>query len=151
MLTTMEANGQDVMAELDRLEVGSNEKAAATKAAKREQQLAATSTAAATEDGAEVAPPSIPPSLNQYLFDSFQNYDTDKSGTLDMSEFWPFISSIFSHNFTDDDLEALQVVHVRYVMVRFCNGSFTSHRGRSILTATAWSRGMKLWQCSRRR
>ena len=108
VLTTMDANGQDVMAELDRLESESKEKAEAAKAAKREQS-SANDSPAATEAGGQGTPPAIPPSLNQYLYDSFQNYDTDKSGTLDMSEFWSFISSVFSHNFTDDDLEALQV------------------------------------------
>ena len=108
VITTMESNGQDVMAELDNLEAANQQKQAEQRQVKREQAAVGATSPEDSGEGAATGP-ALPPSLNQYLYDSFQNYDTDKSGALDMSEFWPFISSVFSHNFTEADLEDLQV------------------------------------------
>ena len=110
VITTMEANGKVVMMELDTLEATNREKLKQHRSKRREQALTASTADQGVPTSDDCKSPPIPPTLNQYLFDSFQNYDTDKSGALDLSEFWPFISSIFSHNLTDDDLEALQVL-----------------------------------------
>lgn len=130
VITTMEANGTNVIAELDRMEADLKEKHAEQKQVQREKALGLSA-----ED--EIASSAvIPPSLNQYLYDSFQNYDTDKSGTLDMSEFWPFIRSVFSNNFTDADLEELQVNISAYVSLRYLMRFFD--RRHSTLMATVW-------------
>ena len=86
VITTIEHNGKSVRAELDRLD---------------SQPLQDRSTAESQGGFA--------PSLLTYMKDSFENYDTDKSGSLSLQEFWPFIRSIFSYHLTDDDLESLQV------------------------------------------
>jgi Ca2+-binding EF-hand superfamily protein len=84
VITTIEHNGKSVREELDRLE------------SQRQNEKSAESQGVA-------------PSLLSYMKDSFENYDTDKSGALSLQEFWPFIRSIFSYHLTDDDLETLQV------------------------------------------
>jgi hypothetical protein len=106
VITTMEANSKNVMEELDKLEAVNQEKLTESK---RQKHLAIVGAATSADTGAKVSLPALPPNLNQYLFDSFQSYDTDKSGSLELVEFWPFIRSVFSHNFTDADLEQLEV------------------------------------------
>lgn len=85
VITTIEHNGKSVRAELDRLD----------------SQPQQNNSAAESQGG-------FAPSLLSYMKDSFENYDTDKSGALSLQEFWPFIRSIFSYHLTDDDLESLQ-------------------------------------------
>ena len=51
----------------------------------------------------------FPPSLARYLRSSFDEFDTDKSGYLDVGEFWPFIKSVFTDAIADDELSQLHV------------------------------------------
>jgi Ca2+-binding EF-hand superfamily protein len=60
----------------------------------------------------------FPPSLARYLRSSFDAFDTDKSGYLDVGEFWPFIKSVFTDVIADDELSQL---HVRYLIILACS------------------------------
>ena len=60
-----------------------------------------------------IAKVNLPPDLLEYLRDTYDAYDVDKDGTLDLNEFWNFIASIGIDLQTDDPA----VVQVRSILL----------------------------------
>jgi hypothetical protein len=56
----------------------------------------------------ESGDPSAGPTVQTYLYDSFQAYDTDKSGKLDQNEFFELLTTL-NLGLSDADIEQLKV------------------------------------------